>query len=104
MSRPIPPEDLRDLFMRVLAGYAHFWATLPDKTPLERCNGLAFSFLVMLDGGNMSLPVFDLVARPHPDDKAFHQGRGTDWVEDGTVISDIGLHELWHRYEKGPQP
>lgn len=99
MSEATSEEDLRDAFLRVLAGYAHYWATLPDKTPLERCNGLAFSILVMIDGGSMSLPAFDLIARPHPDDIFYHQVEGSDWIEEGTVISDGGLHEVWHRYE-----
>jgi hypothetical protein len=100
MSQAIPAEDLRDEFLLTLAGYAHYWATLPDKTALERCNGFAFSVLAMLDGCNMGLPAFDLVARPHPDDKALLQAEGRDWIEDGTVITDTMLHEFWSRYER----
>lgn len=99
MSEAVHADDLRDTFLQVLAAYAHYWATLEGKTPHERCNGLAFSMLAIIDGSNMSLPSFDLVARPHPDDKLLLQAEGSDWIEDGTIISDGGLHEVWHRYE-----
>lgn len=103
MSEAIGAEDLRNAFLHQLADAAYYWATLPDKTPLERCSGLAFSVLVMIDGCSMGLPAFDLVARPHPDDKAFHKAEGSDWIEDGTVITDTMLHELWRQYERaGP--
>jgi hypothetical protein len=56
--------------------------------------GLVHSMLARLDG-SAGGPTLNLVARPHPDDKAYHQSLGEDWIEDGTVLNaDVLLHEL----------
>lgn len=94
-----PAEQLRDDFLANARGLARYWSELPDKTPLERTEGLLFSVLVMIDGGSGGFPcALDLVARPHPDDKAYHQAEGEPWVEDGTVLNASDqLHELLAR-------
>lgn len=99
MSKAKTAAEIRDDFMHTLANHARYWATLPDKTPLDRCNGLIHSVLSTIDGCNSGLSSFDLIARSHPDDKAFHQAEGSDWIEDGTDITDTMLHEIWPRYE-----
>jgi hypothetical protein len=63
-------------------------------------DGVVHSILAMLDGESLGLPAFDLVAKPHPDDKKYHQSRGEGWIEDVTRISDT-LHEHWHSSRKG---
>lgn len=96
-------DELRDQLLDAIRARTRLWATLPDvdaatgesRTILDRCEGVVFSVLAVLDGC-ADLPAFDLVARPHPDDKAFHQAEGERWVEDGTTISDM-LHERLHR-------
>jgi hypothetical protein len=52
----------------------------------------------MLDGSAMDIVAFDLVARPHEDDKEYCIDKGENWVEEGTVISTT-LHEYWHGIE-----
>jgi hypothetical protein len=43
------------------------------------------------------LPAFDLVARPHPDNEAYHKAHGQDWVVDGQVINDdVHLHDMYY--------
>ena len=101
MSKPreFTAEEVGKQFMQHLAAIAHYWATLPDKTPLERCNGLAFSVLNIFDGTSMALPALDLVVRPHPDDKAYCIANGENWYVDGQVVEGAS-HEIWPKYER----
>lgn len=77
-----------------------YWANLPEDGPerklttQDRCDGVAFSILSMLDGCTDALPAVDLVLRPHEEDKAYHRSNGERRIEPETVISDI-LHELY---------
>lgn len=95
--RAITPEEIGDQVMRHIANIAHYWAMRPNMTPLEKCNGLAFSFLTMLDGGS-GLPSFDLVVRPCEEDKQYHIDNGENWYEDGTAAEGV-THEYYDRYE-----
>jgi hypothetical protein len=74
---------------------AEYWASLTYKTPEERCKGLVFSILVVLDGGNAGFPALDISLSPHPDDKQFHIDQGDNWFESGMIINDCQLHELY---------
>jgi hypothetical protein len=79
--------------MRELARY---WGNLKQEgmTPVERCEGVVFSVLVMFDGGSVSLPAMDIVMRPHESDKDYCKENGENWYEDGMVVnSDKCLHE-----------
>lgn len=98
MSKAKTAEELRDEVLDHVRALAAYWAEHPDqRTVRERCDGLAFSILNIFDGTSGDLPAFDLVARPHPDDKSYHQERGEDWIEDGTVINDCMLHEMYYQ-------
>lgn len=100
MSRAFTPKEARNDLLSHIAGIAKYWADLPNKTPLERCNGLAFSILCIFDGSTMSLPAIDLVLSPHPSDMEFHKNEETNWYEPGQVINtDTMLHELWRSFE-----
>jgi hypothetical protein len=95
VSKPKTAEEVR---VQVLAHIRHlskYWATLLDKTIQDRCDGLAFSILNIFDG-TTTLPAFDLVVRPHPDDKQFHINEGSDWYEDGMVVNDCMMHEEFY--------
>jgi hypothetical protein len=73
MSRALTEEEVVEKLMRHFFAMAKYWVTLdrPGMSTQERCEGVVFSVLVALDGGSLGLPSFDLVARPHVDDKAF---------------------------------
>lgn len=89
-------EEIRSDFMDTCRSIADYWASeaVPRQNCHERIQGALHSFLVLLDGCSGEMPAFDVVARPHPDDKAYHQAEGENWIEDGTVINDTMLHEL----------
>lgn len=88
--------EVREEFLDHVHALVGYWAELPDKTPKERLDGLAFSILNIFDGTTMQLPAMDIALRPHPSDKEFHRENGEDWYEDGMVINECMLHELWH--------
>lgn len=94
-------EECREKFLRHLAGYVRYW--LKEKraaTVEEKLAGLAFSMLVMIDGGTVELPSFKLSPAPHDDDKEYCQKNGEDWWPQEKDAVDIGggLHEEWHKY------
>jgi hypothetical protein len=41
--------EARAEFLQAVADNVTLWAELPNKTDLERCNGVAFSIMVTLD-------------------------------------------------------
>lgn len=99
MSAARTPESLREDFMGSCREIARYWAgpLVEEHSVEERLSGMLHSILPLIDG-QAGMPALDLVCRPHPDDKEFHQAEGEDWVEDGTVLNaDVLLHELLYR-------
>lgn len=112
MSEPraYTPDELRDHMLEQIVAYSRYWAELPDtdratgrtKSIADRCEGVAFSILAMLDGDSM-LPGVNLVFQPHEDDKEYHISQGENWIEPGTTVSDT-LHEHFHRFSSIEPP
>ena len=96
MSRAFTPEELRDQFLETARGIAKYWAEVHGKSAQDRCDAVVFSLLSIIDGTDPNIPAFDLVARPHPDDRAYNKSHGKNWVEDGTVINDGELHDVYY--------
>lgn len=95
--RAFTSEELRDQILDHMRQIAAYWATVGgDRTVQERIEGALFSTLSLLDGCNVEVCAFDLVAKPHPDDKQYSIEQDENWVEPGTVISDM-LHEHWYK-------
>lgn len=91
-------DEVRDEFLQAFRDKAHYWATTPNGgTVKERCEGVAFSILVMLDGGSGMLPAYKVTVDPHPEDKAYCIAEGTNYYEPGTEITNGYLHELFYR-------
>ena len=105
MSKPTAytVEEAREQLLAQFRMYARYWANLPDKSPQERCDGLAFSLLNIFDGTTVRLPSLDITLRPHESDKAFHQKEGERWYEDGMIINQCMLHELYYPPPKKPR-
>lgn len=95
MSKPraLTAEEIREEFLQKFIDLARYWANSPNKTPLEQCEGLAFSILNIFDGCSDMLPAFDITAASHPDDKEDHERHGENWYEAGTHINNCMLHE-----------
>lgn len=105
--RAYTEEEVRDMIIAHVRHMAHYWATIPaldkatghEHTVLDRCEGVAFSILAMLDGSSMNIPAITLKLDPHPDDKEYLKGEGLNWFEPGMEISD-SLHEHFHKKER----
>lgn len=90
-------EYVRSEVLAQIRDIVEFWATLPNKTPDERCDGVAFSILTMIDG-EMNLPAMMLVLAPHGEDRKYDESRGKNWYKPGMVINgDVMLHEEYCR-------
>jgi hypothetical protein len=88
-------EEVRDQLMNQLKQIALAWSSYPNKTPLERCEGVIHSVLAMFDGESAELPAMDIALSPHASDKEFNQGEGNNWYESGMVINDdVNLHDM----------
>ena len=101
-------DEIREKFLRLVHSYIHYWHKIPDASCLEKLEGLAFSILVILDGGT-SLPGFIVAPAPHPDDKKYCQKNGMRWYPQNhksEIKCDIAgsLHEMFHEYKSGPTP
>jgi len=97
--RAITSDELRDMLLDHFHELARYWADVNSehhKTTQSKIEGFVHSVLATLDGCSPGLPCFDLVAKPHEDDKQYCKDNGENWIEDETRISDM-LHEHWHR-------
>lgn len=93
-SRAYTTKEMRDRVLAHVRHISHYWATLPEKTDRERCDGVAFSILCMIDGVT-HLPAMTLTMEPHPDDKELQISDGENWIESGMAINDdVYLHDL----------
>lgn len=101
MSRPYTEAEVRERFLDHVRAVSKYWADIPFKTAQERCDGVAFSIMVMLDGETFGLPGFTVSPRPHDDDRKFHEERGENWYPGPLPddICDIGgaLHEYFYK-------
>jgi hypothetical protein len=108
-------EEMRGMFIKKIHQIVKYWKNVELKdTPAHeqlqtRLDGLAFSILVMLDGGYLELPEFIVAPNPHPDDKEFCISEGENYFpmpqmvfdkHGSEVTTNIGgyLHELYHSY------
>lgn len=98
MSEPraYTKEEVQGFLLSHLSSLVDYWDTAKEAgSQKERLGGLAFSILAVIDGASICLPAIDLVLRPHPDGKKYHQDQDEDWFEDGMVINkDVSLHDM----------
>ena len=100
-TRRLTVDEVREKFLRKVWSYIHYWKTTKLDNPDQcRVEGLAFSILVILDGGT-ELPGFTLAANPHPEDKEYHQKEDENWYPDFHQDQDIAgvLHELFQTFK-----
>lgn len=88
-------DEVKEQLISSIRNICHYWANLPNKSDIDRCEGVAFSILNIIDGTSAGLPSMDLVLRPHPDDMQFNLDNGDNYYEDGMVVnSDCYLHDM----------
>lgn len=103
MSREYTTDEVQSQFIEQIRTYAHYWehVTLePEQRPelRHRLEGFAHSILAVLDGTS-DLPLFMVIACPHPDDKAFCIAEGENYYAEPSLDNDISgnLHELFYK-------
>jgi hypothetical protein len=88
MVRSLVADELRNQMVEHIDRMVRYWAELPGLSVEDRCDGVAFSILTMLDGAS-ALPRFTLAAesdRKH---------------EDGVVINaDRDLHDVYTAFRR----
>ena len=98
MSRAKTVEEVREEFLDMMRTYADYWANVQDRSTPEKLHGLCFSILNIFDGTTLGLPAFDIVVRPHEDEKQFAIDNGEDYYEDGMCINDdCYLHDMYYK-------
>lgn len=95
MSRAKTVEEVREEFIAHIRSIAAYWAKAPNADTREMCDGVAFSILNVFDGTSGSMPAFDIIVRPHPEGKQFSIDNGDNYYEDGMVINECQLHEMY---------
>lgn len=95
MSKPYTEEEVREMFLDHIRHLCRYWARAERDSKKEMLEGLAFSILNIFDGTS-GLPAFDIVVRPHPDDKAYNESCDEDYFVDGQVINECHLHEMFY--------
>lgn len=79
-------QQFRTEFFTLLHLYVDYWANNDRaQTAREKCDGVAFSILCLLDGANWNFPGVDLVVRADED----------DGFED-VIINETSLHDDFH--------
>ena len=101
MSKPIDKKTARDMFIDHLKSVVQYWKNESRASDADsKLDGVLHSFLCVLDGVS-SHPSIDLVLRPHPDDKAYHEEQDEDYYVDVMVINDdVMLHDLLYKDKK----
>jgi hypothetical protein len=107
--REYTAEEIREHFLSHLRMMVDYWASvdIPRDTVKERLDGLAFSFLSMIDGSSGGMPGFRIFPSCHEDDPEYHRENGENWwpVNDGRdlrgeITDGVHLHEMWYRKEE----
>ena len=100
MPRAYTPEECREMFLDHVRGIVKFWKEDLRNSREEALEGVAFSIMVLLDGGT-ELPGFKVIPNPHPDDKDYHiLHKENYWPDDCDIRRDYALHEEFYRPEK----
>lgn len=94
-SRAYTAEEVRSQLLKGFQEIAEYWSR-QEGTDLNKCEGVVFSILNVIDGTSSALPVaLNLQLAPHPSDAAYHIQEGEDYYEPGMVINeDVMLHEI----------
>lgn len=79
MSKQDAAGELRSQFISKIQTLVDYWSNLPGLPCSDRCDGVAFSMLNLLDGGD-TLPRFALSAQA--------DGSGTVVINDGYDLHD----------------
>jgi hypothetical protein len=88
--------EVRAMFIYRMRDIAKYWAeSSRNQTVEDRCSGVVFSILALLDGVNGGLPGFKLIPCPHESDEEYLKQRGENWFPDDVDIAGE-LHDMFY--------
>lgn len=90
-------KEVKDMFLKKIKSITNYWSNYESKSNKERCEGVAFSILALIDGCSVGFPAIDMRLAPHPDDKQYHIDNDEDYFEEGMLINNCCLHDLLNR-------
>lgn len=90
-------KEVRDKFLRQIKAIANEWSRYENKSNKERCEGVAFSILALIDGCSIGFPAINMLLAPHPDDKQYFTDNDEDYFEEGMLINNCCLHDLFYK-------
>ncbi len=96
-ARRLTQEECREQFLETVRSCVDYWENESYKPDVrDKLEGLAFSILVILDGGAYGLPQFQVIPDPHPTDKASRKVKGENWWPNNCDIAG-SLHESFFK-------
>lgn len=104
--REFTTEEVREHVLDHIWGMIQYWHDEErNPTARQKLEGLAFSMLVMLDGGSGDIPGFIVTPTGDKDDEKFHREHAEDWYPynsektENAITCDIGggLHDEFHK-------
>lgn len=107
MCHMLTKEEARERFLKEVWNIVWCWEKrAPDKTQLERLEGVAFSILTLLDGDVGTHPGYLVIPNETPEDQQWRKDQGDDWYPLNVVSEDEcdiggGMHE--HFFPLKPQ-
>lgn len=98
MSRPYTEEEVREQFLDHIKNMINYWENEDRaKTSREKLEGLAFSFLTMLDGCAGDMPAFEVKAIGSEENIAYFKENNENYYPiNGDDIAG-SLHEHFHK-------
>lgn len=104
-----PREKTKDEVVEELLAHikvmTRYWENVDSQPAVrDKLEGLAFSFLVMIDGGSMGICGFDLTPSFHPDDPEYFKEQGENWYPTCVINDEVQLHEMFHHTPKEDIP
>jgi hypothetical protein len=97
MSRSFTKGEVRQKFLDCIKDTGRYWLRVQKENKYDTkrtIEGFLFSIYVLFDGGG-DMPAFDIVVRPHSDDKQYCIDNDKNYYEDGMCINDdCCLHEI----------
>lgn len=96
-QKPYSDDEACRLVVEHLRTLAAYWASMPNLSDKDRTDGMAFSCLVMIDGGTGAIPRLALTPMLSDEDIEHYQQEDQRYFEPGVSINlDCDLHDIYH--------
>lgn len=91
MAKQYTADEIRQQMVEHIDRMVTYWAELPGLSTEDRCDGVAFSVLTMLDGAGALPPMLMSVCSPS----------AADEYPDGLIVNaDVDLHDAYTSFRR----